>query len=1320
MTMRRRTWGLFPSLCILTALGVLCGASPALAKEVHAYKSSFGGEGSGPEQLSKPAGVAVNDATGDVYVVDQGNNRVEEFNADGSALLAEFNGSAAPTGALSEPTEITVDNSTSPLDPSKEDVYVVDRGHGVIDKFDSSGTYLGQLTGTPVVKNEKGETTGGLFEPGQSKPRAIEGVAVDPSGTVWVSINTAPIYSFSDVLENEYASERETTASGGSGLAVDGEDNLYIGGRTVEKVSSSGKTLLGPTFNENEREFFSPFGGEPTGDISNTFQVGVAVDPRGDEVYIGRDSRDGVSDSEETETTVGAFSLTATPVERFGAGHIPGVNTPIIGGLAVDASTGTVYVTDRSADQVSAFDEITLPSVEVAPVSEQQPRSLTLNGIVDPEGKPVTSCVFEYATAEEYEVGKSYGHSVSCSPASVGSGTTAVPVSVHLSGLTPGETYHYRLAAENAAHVPNETSDQTLIAGPIVGDEFITDVASTSATLQAPIDPNGAATSYYVEYGVTAAYGFSAPVLAPGLDLGSAVGAQLVSVHLQGLEAGVVYHCRFVVVQDGESFAGPDRSFTTQSAGGATGLLDGRSWELVSPPDKHGALVELFESGGQVQAASDGSGITYLTKGPSAGEAPAGHIELSQELSRRGPDGWSTVDLTLPNRPLENGESESQLLEPIQEYKLFSPELSLAAVEPQLFGTPPLAAGVTERTLYVRNDASEAFLPLVSQADLPSGTKAEESSFLHNNERVVSDEFEMHFLAATPDLHHVVLATPLALTPEAIQEETVKSRGEELEKSPNVLQVQSNLYEWGEGKLQLVNILPPPAEKVAHGRLPTVPLVYLAGMLSTAGTPHGGVQRDISSDGRRIAWTWGAPTPEGLKYYRGLFVRDMVEGRTVRVGGASAAYQTMNSDGSKIFYLENGNLYVYDFETGAATTLTAAHGAGEPNGGVQELVSDVSEDGSYVYYVATGVLADGGVSGEDNLYLAHDTGSAWTTTFIATLSPADKPDWYANSFGRPVIGAVSSRVSPSGRYLAFMSDRSLTGYDNTDAVSGEADEEVYLYDAQAGKLVCASCDPTGARPVGVFDSGSSELLVDRNHVWTADEGYGPNRDNHWLAGSVPTWDNLDEQPATYQPRYLSDAGRLFFDSPDALVPHDTNGLEDVYEYEPLGEGTCERGASSATSVYSEAAGGCIGLISSGTSSSESAFYDASENGNDVFFDTTAQLTSEDNDKAYDLYDAHVCGAEGVPCRTTPVSSPPCDEGESCKAAPTPQPEIFGPAPSATFNGAGNITPTPLVTVKKTTKKKAVKCGKGFAKKKNRCVRKTKKKTKAKKSTRRAK
>src|ERR1039457_2359245 len=173
---------------------VLLWCASAFAKEVHVYASSFGSSGSGPGQLKSPYGVAVSDATHDVYVVDRGNNRVQEFNSDGSTVLAEFNGSAAPTGAFSEPSLIVVDNSASPLDPSKEDVYVVDEGHGVIDKFGPAGAYLGQITGA--------ETPGGAFDPGEASAGSIMGVAVDTSGSVWVTMRALSIYKFSDAFEN--------------------------------------------------------------------------------------------------------------------------------------------------------------------------------------------------------------------------------------------------------------------------------------------------------------------------------------------------------------------------------------------------------------------------------------------------------------------------------------------------------------------------------------------------------------------------------------------------------------------------------------------------------------------------------------------------------------------------------------------------------------------------------------------------------------------------------------------------------------------------------------------------------------------------------------------------------------------------------------------------------------------------------------------------------------------------------------------------------------------------------------------------------------
>lgn len=1209
-------------LCALAGC-VSLWSTPALATEVHVYKSSFGSPGAGSGQLTRPAGVAVNDATHDVYVVDNGNNRVEKFDSAGSTILCEFNGSpSAPTGAFSEPTEIAVDNSGNPLDPSNEDVYVVDRGHGVIDKFDSSCTYVGQVTGAgnPTVPFQEGED-----EP----PRAIQGVTIDSNGSLWVSVQNGPIYNFSDALENKYSSERSTAFGGAlEGLAIDSKDNLYfnVGSGKFAKVNAAGETLI------------SPIGGD-----EKAFRV--AVDPIGDEVYL------------DNIETIEAFNLSGAPIESclgalrncFGGGLLE-----FSKGVAVDASNGTVYVTDQTADKVLIFEGITLPSVTIGRLSEQHTKSVTLNGIVSPEEREVTSCVFEYGTTT------AYGQSVPCSPASLGSGKTPVPVSAHLEGLVPETEYHYRLVAKNAAPVSNPTPDQTFFTGPLLSGEYVVDVASSSATLKVPIDPNGGETHYYLEYGQTAAYGNYAPLPPPGNNLGSAVGEQKISLHIQNLEAATSYHYRFVAIQDNEAFEESDHVFTTQNVSTAT-LPDGRAWELVSPVNKKGVLIELLESGGQVQAAMDGGGISYLTDGASISANPAGKIELAQVLSRRGAAGWNSVDLTLPNRLTGNEEAAGELFHPQFEYRLFSPDLSRSAVEPQQLGTPPLSPGVTERTLYLRDNATKIFSPLVSAANVPFGTKIEEPLFVG----LAASEFEMHFLAATPDLNHVVFKTPMALTPGAIDEENIEDN------VPG--RVQWNLYEWSGGRLQLVNILPAPGEEVAHGRAPTVPPVRLAGTTSAAGLGRGGAQRSVSEDGRRIAWTWGDPYAEPTQY-AGLYVRDMVEESTVRVGGATAVYQTMNSDGSKIFFLENGDLYEYDFNTETKTDLTESHGSGESSANVQEVVSDVSEDGSYIYFVAKGILASGAASDGNNMYLLHDKGSSgWTLVYIATLSDEDKPTWYGENDGAPFLAAMGSRVSPNGRYLAFMSNHSLTGYDNTDAVTGEPDEEVYLYDAQQGKLVCASCDPTGARPTGVLDDETAELFVDRPGNWTARHNTGKNKGtNHRLAGSIPGWDNLNNSPATYQPRYLSNSGRLFFDSPIKLASQDTNGLEDVYEYEPEGIPTNSLYSCAKASVtFSESADGCIGLVSSGTSGAESAFYDASDSGNDVFFATTGKLVGEDYDKGYDVYDAHVC-SDAVPCPA--ASKPPlqCTSSDSCKAAPSLQPDIFGAPPSATFNGVGNV------------------------------------------------
>src|SRR5207245_1910046 len=134
-----------------------------------------------------------------------------------------------------------------------------------------------------------------------------------------------------------------------------------------------------------------------------------------------------------------------------------------------------------------------------------------------------------------------------------------------------------------------------------------------------------------------------------------------------------------------------------------------------------------------------------------------------------------------------------------------------------------------------------------------------------------------------------------------------------------------------------------------------------------------------------------------------------------------------------------------------------------------------------------------------------------------------------------------------------------------DAVSGRPDEEVFLYNATTERLVCASCDPSGGRPVGVHDEEEAGegfgLLVDRPQRWLF----------RWLAANIPGWTKLGITASYYQSRYLLNNGMLFFNSPQALVPQDINGTRnDVYEYEPAGtKGPAGVSCTGASATYGE-------------------------------------------------------------------------------------------------------------------------------------------------------
>ena len=506
--------------------------------------------------------------------------------------------------------------------------------------------------------------------------------------------------------------------------------------------------------------------------------------------------------------------------------------------------------------------------------------------------------------------------------------------------------------------------------------------------------------------------------------------------------------------------------------------------------------------------------------------------------------------------------------------------------------------------------------------------------------------------------------------------------------------------------MKLVSLLPGPAQSPASE--------------PALGDQGRNVRGAVSADGSRIFWTNGE-SDQGP-----LFMRDTQSNETIQINAAQGVgepseeelgqgldevhFQAAASDGARVFFTDTwpltpdstleplaheetvsegtgargagrpADLYEYDLETGKLTDLSAGGPVGQ-GGEVLGTLPGISQDGGHIYFIANGVLAPGAQPGDCprtkpilphpeagcNLYVSEpdpEHPERRQTRLVARLSAEDAPDWGGgNSPLAADLGGVTSQVSANGRYLAFMSARELTGYDNVDAnpeAKGAHDEEVFLYDSQDGRLTCASCNPTGQPPHGVLDTEAAAegfgLLVDRPETWTG----------HWLAGSLPGWTlfELTNPVAEHQSRYLSNNGRLFFNSADALVSQVTSrtreelingneqavGVNNVYEYEPQGEGSC-------TSQP-----GCVALISSGTSTHESAFLDASENGNDVFFLTAAKLVAQDTDNSLDVYDARVCGtAETQPCLPEKPPPPPVCGGEECRAPFLGQQSLAPPA-----------------------------------------------------------
>ncbi|MFZ1927074.1 MAG: hypothetical protein WAU42_13140 [Solirubrobacteraceae bacterium] len=1279
-------------LVTVTAAALTLGGSSALA----ASPLSFGEPGEGAGQIESARGIAIEQERGDVYVNDaspNGNARADKFGpggefllsfgwgvADGAAELQSCGPEATPPTATCqrgipglsgagpgqfgiEPAGIAVDNSGG---PSQGSVYVKDvQGEEVsglgtvvrprVEKFSPTGQFILAIGGevnktthanlcTAASGNTCGSATHVGSGPGEFEFLGNGAVAVGPNGTLYVG-DKGRIQKFSAAG----AFEDQITLPAGviaEQIAVDSTGDVYVAGEKLNGVhkydATTGTELGGP----RDPAFHDP-------------KTVLAIGPA-DELFVL-----GAEDSSVNRVDVFDSSgkqLSAFPNE---------INSD---GIAYGGKIERLYNLDGNQVHLitpPAPGPLLQPHTTEAKEIKKSQASLCAG--VSPEGK-ATTVHFQYLTEAKYKQdGESFGAGTeeTTESASIGEDFEFHQACQQATGLSPATEYRFRVVASNE----NGPSGGVLGEGAgfetqppfLIDATFTTGVSATSATLDTEINPLGEAVSYHFEYDTVpylqdeGPHGVAVPV--PDASAGSGEADVLRAAPLYDLAPQTTYYYRVVAHSPLATIVGPAGSFTTQPAASGPPLLDGRVWEMVSPPQKSGASVLGITEypDGVLQASAGGDGLAYISNGPFGQEAPANRsFDRSQFLAFRGANGWSTKNVTTPREDVVGlipGNTSG--------YKAFSQDLSLGAVQPR--GITPLSPLATETTPYLRI-ANGEFMPLVDSLDVPpetvfDGKPGEGGAYksIPANEPAIE--------GGSPDLHSVVISSCFKLTENAVNS---CSKG-----------AQHSLFVWHEGSLQLASIL-------ANGH-PAVATTEL-------GSGNNRDRHAISEDGTRLVFQ--TEEAVGASQNSHLYLRDMTYPGTVQLdrpepGAAGGSghdeeqrFEDMSADGSKVFFTDNvrltknsnadgqhPDLYMCEIIvqgealTCALKDLSVAGQAGEAGAALGAILG-ADSSGRYVYFVANGALTPAAAPGDCKvgsvatgtcgLYL-YDT-VAGTVKLVTTLSAIDNRDWGGEN---GELTSLTARVSLNGRFLAFMSQRSLTGYDNRDAVSGQPDQEVYLYDRLGdggeGKLVCASCNPTGARPHGVEIVGDAHSLLDEEKIWSSG--------GIWLAAAIPGWTPFSSSQSFYQSRYLSDSGRLFFNSTDALVPRDSNGRTDVYEYEPpQGAGQSASNNCSVPSLtYGSNSDGCVDLISPGNSAEESIFLDASESGDDVFFLTGAQLVPADVDTADDIYDARVGGA------VSEVVKPPACEGDACQN-PVGAPEDPTPG-SLTFQGPGNPLPS---------------------------------------------